>query len=309
MRNIDIVLVDGFPMLSATLITEPLRLANRESLAQVFAWRFLSTGGGVQRSSSGFEVATDKLDDRQADGVLLLSSYHPEAGLHPEMLGWLRRRARRGDLMGCVDTGALIFAAAGLLGRHPAAAHFEAIAGFVASYPDAMFVDRLFDFTPPRCSSAGGVATFDMTLALIAYMASVDIAARAAQIMNYRPTGHAGDQQHLSPLRTIGMVNQQLSLAVDIMLGNLATPLAIAEIARRASMPGWRLGRLFQRFLHQSPAQYYLGLRLARARNLLRNSHRQVGIIASLCGFDNHETFTRAYRRQFKLAPSADREY
>jgi len=187
MRNIDIVLIDGFPMLSATLITEPLRLANRESLAQVFAWRFLSANGDVQRSSSGFEVATDVLDDRPADAVLLLSSYHPEAGLRPEMLAWLRRRARRGELMGCIDTGALIFAAAG--------------------------------------------------------------------------------------------------------------------------MPGWRLGRLFQRYLHRSPAQYYLGRRLARARNLLRNSHRQVGIIARLCGFDNHETFTRAYRRQFQIAPSADRDY
>ncbi|MEO8543592.1 MAG: helix-turn-helix domain-containing protein [Burkholderiaceae bacterium] len=309
MRNIDIVLVDGFPMLSATLVTEPLRLANRESLEQVFAWRFLSVDGGMQRSSSGFEVTTDRLDDRPADAVLLLSSYHPEAGLRHDMLAWLRRRARRGDLMGCVDTGALIFAAAGLLGQHSAAAHFEAIDGFVASYPKAMFVDRLFDFSPPRCSSAGGVATFDMTLALIAHMVSADIASRAAQIMNYLPTGHTGEQQRLSPMRSLGMVNQDLALAIDIMLGNLSAPLPIAQIAQRAGLPGWRLGRLFQRYLRQSPAQYYLGLRLARARNLLRNSHRQVGIIASLCGFDNHETFTRAYRRQFKLAPSADREY
>lgn len=307
MHLVDIVLIDGFPMLSATLITEPLRLANRESLAQRFAWRFVSVAGGTIRSSSGFEVPTDAIDDRPTDAVLLLSSYHPETGLQPEMLAWLRRRARRGDIMGCVDTGALIFAAAGLLVQHPAAAHYEAIPGFVASFPAALFVDRLFDFTPPRCSSAGGVATFDMTLALISHLASADVAARVAQIMNYVPTGHAGAQERLSPRHAIGMVNRELAAAVDIMLGHIATPLPVAEVAARSGVAPSRLGRLFKRLLRQSPAQYYLGLRLARARHLLRNSQHQVGIVGSRCGFDNHETFSRAYRRAFGMAPSQDR--
>jgi len=79
------------------------------------------------------------------------------------------------------------------------------------------------------------------------------------------------------------------------------------QVAACSGIAPWRLGRLFKRLLRQTPAQYYVGLRLARARHLLRNSQHQVGIIASRCGFDNHETFSRAYRRAFGVAPSQDR--
>jgi len=47
---------------------------------------------------------------------------------------------------------------------------------------------------------------------------------------------------------------------------------------------------------------------LKQARNLLRNSHHPVGHIATLTGFENHETFTRAYRRHYQHSPSEERE-
>ncbi len=306
-HRIDIVLADGFPLLSLALVSEPLRVANRESLGQVYDWRYLSNGGGVVHSSSGIAIPTVAMDEQPSDAVILLSSYHPETALTPELMRWLRKKAREGTLMGCVDTGALVFAEAGLLRGRPAAAHFEAIPGYSAQYPQEMFIDRLFDFNPPRCSSAGGVATFDMTLAMIGHFSGTALADRVAGILTYLPSDHPGTQGRASGDRTLGLVNKDLARAVEIMVQTLQAPVAIADISARTNVPAWHLTRLFRRHLHRSPAAYYLGLRLERARNLLRNSHHRVGEIASLCGFENHETFTRAYRREYGLAPSQDR--
>ncbi len=44
---------------------------------------------------------------------------------------------------------------------------------------------------------------------------------------------------------------------------------------------------------------YYPGPRQDHARNLLHISHGKIGIIGGICGFGNHETFTRASKRRF----------
>lgn len=307
MRNIDIVLTEAFPILSLSLVTEPLRVANRESLEGAFAWRLLSEAGGVLTSSSGISIETEMLDEVRVDAVILLASYRPEMAMTPTLLNWLKRRARTGALMGCVDTGALIFAEAGLLSRHTAAVHYEAMAGYAEIYGETVFVDRLYDFSPPRCSAAGGVATIDMTLAMIEHYAGADLARRVAGILTYLPSGHLGAQERLIDENALARTDRRLAAAVDLMLTNIATPMPVTAIAKRLGLTVQGLARLFQRHTGMPPGAYSSRLRLERARNLLRNSHHPVGMVAILCGFENHETFTRAYRRRFGLAPSRDR--
>ena len=307
MPSVDIVLTETFPILSLTLVTEPLRVANRESVEHLWRWRFLSIEGGDKISSSGMRVETVPLDDQAADVVLLLSSYRPEASLVPDLLSWLKRRARTGATMGCVDTGALIFAEAGLLSRVPAAVHFEALRGYRERFADEMFVDRLFNVAANRCSSAGGVATFDMTLGLIESFNGADLANRVAEILTYRPTGHEGPQQRLLTDTSLARLDRNLARAVDLMLAHLDQPLPITEITLRVGVPLWTLGRLFKQYLKASPSAYYRGLRLSEARNLLRNSSLRISEVSALCGFDNPESFARAYRRHFGLTATDER--
>ena len=286
MPNVALVLTDHFPILSLTLVTEPLRVANRELAEQAWRWRVLSTAGGPVSSSSGIEVQTDCLDDARPDIVLLLSSYAPESALTKPLLSWLRRRARSGALMGCVDTGAMIFAEAGLLTRNPAAVHFEAVRGYRETYADQMFVDRMFDLSDNRCSSAGGVATFDMTLALISRFSGQDLARRVAEILTYRPTDHAGPQQKMLSETSLTRMDRTLGRAVDLMLANLREPIGISALSAQIGVPEWTLARLFKRHLKQSPAAYYRYLRLTQARNLLINATHRVSDVGALCGFE-----------------------
>jgi transcriptional regulator GlxA family with amidase domain len=308
MVSITIVIGEGFPLLSLSLIIEPLRVANRESPRPVFRWRVLSVDGMQPRSSSGRALEIDGgLDEEPTDAMILLASYAPEQMKTDAFLKWLRRRARSGCLMGCVDTGALLFAKAGLLNRRPAAAHHEAIVGFRESCGEKFFIDRLFDLDKDRCSSAGGVVTIDMTLALIAHFESKRLAHRVAEILNYRPLESERAVGSFGVDWSIPRVNRTLGKAVEMMLANMELPLSIGEIANRLNWGQWKLRRLFIRHLGQSPQAYYLELRLDRARNLLRNSHERVGNIALMCGFPASESLSRAYRNRFDVAPSQDR--
>lgn len=307
MPSVAIVLTDSFPILSLTLITEPLRVANRELAERAWQWRVLSVSGGAIRSSSGFELHTERLDDAPADIVLLISSYAPESAVTKPLLSWLRHRARSGALMGCVDTGAMIFAESGLLTKTPAAVHFEALRGYRETYADQMFVDRMFDLSENRCSSAGGVATFDMTLALIERFSSRGLSHRVAEILTYRPTEHTGPQQKMLSETSLLRLDQNLGRAVDLMLAHLSDPLSISKICEQLALPKWTLVRLFQRHLKQSPSEYYRYLRLSQARNLLLNSSYRINEIGALCGFDNPESFSRAYKKQFGETASRTR--
>ncbi|WP_162797910.1 GlxA family transcriptional regulator [Sulfitobacter sp. JL08] len=274
-------------------------MANRELAQPAWHCRILSASGGVVRSSSGIDVPTGHLDEARDDIVLLLSSYTPESALTKPFLGWLRRRARAGTLMGCVDTGAMIFAEAGLLTQNPAAVHFEALRSYKETYADQMFVDRMFDLSDNRCSSAGGVATFDMTLALIARFSGRELAKRVAEILTYRPTEYDGPQQRMLAETSLVQLDRTLGRAVDLMLANLSDPLSISTLSSQLSVPQWTLERLFKRHLKMTPSAYFRFLRLSQARNLLLNANYRISEVGSQCGFDNPESFARAYKKQF----------
>ncbi len=307
MPLVDIVLTENFPILSLTLVTEPLRVANRELAERSWNWRVLSATGGAVCSSSGFEVQTEPLDNASCEVVILVSSYAPERALAKPLLGWLRAKARAGTLMGCVDTGAMIFAEAGLLTARPAAVHFEALRGYRESYADQMFIDRMFDLSHNRCSSAGGVATFDMTLGLIERFNNRDLSLRVAEILTYRPTEYTGPQQRMLARTSLMRQDRNLGRAVDLMLAHLQDPLGIGIIAEKLVLPEWTLARLFKRHLKQTPSEYYRYLRLSQAKNLLQNSSYRINEIGTLCGFDNPESFSRAYKKQFGVTASQSR--
>ncbi|PVZ42546.1 GlxA family transcriptional regulator [Pseudomonas sp. CC120222-01a] len=308
MKSITLLVGEGFPLMSLSLITEPLRVANRESLRPVFCWRIVSSDGLPPRSSSGHSVVIDGgLDEAVTDAVIVLASYGPDRMSTPTVLKWLRRRARTGCIMGCVDTGALLLAEAGLLERHRAAVHHEALAGFQERRPESFFSDRLYDFQGTRCSSAGGVVTIDMALALIGHFTTQRLSKRVAEVLNYKPLQSARADGAFGRDWSLPRIDRTLAQAVEMMLANIEAPLAISAIADRLERDDWHLRRLFLRHLGTSPRAYYLELRLDRARSLLRNSHESVGKIALMCGFSASESLSRAYRKHFGRVPTRDR--
>lgn len=68
-----------------------------------------------------------------------------------------------------------------------------------------------------------------------------------------------------------------------------------------------QLERLFHKYLQRTPSQYYLELRLSRARELLLRSDVQVREVALACGFSSPAHFSKSYSRFFGLSPLGER--
>jgi transcriptional regulator GlxA family with amidase domain len=311
MKTIGIVLFDGFPMMSLASIIEPLRVANRESRLPVFEWKILTEHANNVASSSNIEIAADFdfESDFYPDILLVLTSYSPEKTLTRTAIQFVQKHAARKILMGCVDTGALLLAAAGILRNRQAAVHHESLKAIRDQYPAQLFIDRLFDFSDRLCSSAGGVATLDMTLALIAYCEDKKLSKAVADALNYRPLTTSLAQIEVGQDWSVARLDRQLAQAVEIMHDTLDTPLSISDLSERTGLKVWQLRRKFQKFFGETPARYYLNLRLENARALLKNSPASVGHIGMQCGFANIETLSRSYLKKYGIQPSRDREY
>ena len=96
---------------------------------------------------------------------------------------------------------------------------------------------------------------------------------------------------------------QQLEAAVDFIESRLAHPFDAPSIASAASMSVWQLHRLFQAAVGESLMDYVRRRRLASTLGPLRDSRRRILDIALDAGFDSHEVFCRAFRREYRCSP------
>lgn len=90
---------------------------------------------------------------------------------------------------------------------------------------------------------------------------------------------------------------------------NLDTDLSLAALSEQAGMSPSHFHRTFRAEIGETPADYVARLRLERAAFRLHVQDASVLHIALDCGYRNHETFTRAFRRAFGRTPAAYRSW
>lgn len=99
-----------------------------------------------------------------------------------------------------------------------------------------------------------------------------------------------------------------LSVLVHIQ-ANLDGDLDLANLSRKAGLSPSRFHRLFKASVGETPRDHVARLRVERGAFRLSVQDASLVQIALDCGFNNHETFTRAFRRAYALSPSAYRRW
>jgi AraC family transcriptional regulator len=79
------------------------------------------------------------------------------------------------------------------------------------------------------------------------------------------------------------------------------------QLATRAGWSPFHLHRAFRAVVRETPKRYALRLQLQKAAARLVSSDESILDVAIGVGFNSHEVFTRAFRRQFGLTPTAYR--
>jgi transcriptional regulator GlxA family with amidase domain len=105
----------------------------------------------------------------------------------------------------------------------------------------------------------------------------------------------------------LGVRHPKLIQVIQLMEANLEEPLSRSQLADAAGLSSRQMERLFSKYLHRSPARYYVELRLNRARLLLLQTNMSVIDIALACGFVSASHFSKCYRDFFGKTPRRER--
>ena len=301
---IDLLMVDGFSLMSLAATMEPLRAANRVAGRTLYDWRLLSPDGRAVLSSSGvpFPVSGPLDPEPARDALVVVAAFEAQrrsAGL----VARLRATARAGVPVGGIESGSWILAKAGLLDGYRATAHWEEVDEFATAFPAVDVVADRFVIDRGRFTAGGATPALDMMLHLIRIQHGMTIALNVASIFIYDQEHLPADRQPIVQVGRLGFVEPRLAAAIRLMEASIEEPLTVARIAAKIGLSARSMQTLFTRHLGAAPHAYYLDLRLDAARRLLQQTQRSLVEIAVACGFASASAFSRAFRRRYHRSP------
>ena len=308
-RRFVFLLLDQFTMLSFAGAIEPLRIANRIGGRTLYTWALAGEGGDVATCSNGAAFKLDMgLDElSREDVVLVCGGVDVQEATTRPVLNWLRREARRGVTVGGLCTASYALAKAGLLDGRKATIHWENQDSFLEEFEDVNLTKSVFVVDGNRLSTAGGTASIDLMLKLIADDHGETLANTVADQLIYSSIRTDQDTQRLSIPTRIGVRHPKLSSVIQKMEQDIEEPISPAALAKAVGMSTRQLERLFRRYLNRSPKRYYMELRLQKARNLLMQTDMSVINVALACGFASPSHFSKCYRSHYNTTPYRER--
>jgi transcriptional regulator GlxA family with amidase domain len=294
--NLNVVLFDAFSNMVLACLLEPLRVV-RDQHGLDISWTILTETDLALKSSSGIAVTPDsrKAEAVAADLALIIGG---DIFRDTRSAKTLRRSLDpliSNATVIAADTGTWILARCGYLEGRKATLHWQLLDEFAETFPqvdvksDSVVRDGRFW----TCGTAA--AALDLMLDYIRDHFGSAVALDAGAMFlhdNARRHGASYPDQSL-PFRA----SPTLKRVLQIMSETLENPEPIEALAAAANMPERSFHRLFLRELHMPPGKYYVLLRLARARELLRYGGMTRGEIALRCGFANASTLARSFRK------------
>jgi transcriptional regulator GlxA family with amidase domain len=301
--------MNNFTMLCFSAAVESLRIANRMAGQELYEWVLASEDGEPVTCSAGATFTVDMALDAvlRDDTIFMCGGVNIQTSTTPKILNWLRRESRKGPTVGGLCTAGYTLAKAGLLEDRQATIHWENHDGFTEEFENIELTKSVFVIDRNRITTAGGTASIDLMLKLIAEDYNEDLANSVADQLIYSSIRTDQDTQRLSVPSRIGVRHPKLSIVIQMMENNIEDPISPSILAKDVGMSTRQLERLFRRYLNRSPKRYYMELRLQKARNLLMQTDMSVINVALACGFASPSHFSKCYRSHYNTTPYRER--
>ncbi len=288
---------------------DALRLANRISGKDLYAWETLSMDGKPVMASNGLEVTPNRSGKNaiRYTALIVCGGTKINQAWSRSLGECLRSVSKKGVALGALCTGTYLLAKADLLDGYRCTIHWERLASTREEFPKLNLTDDIYEIDRNRYTCAGGTTPIDMMLELISYDHGSSMSAAISESFLVDRVRSMQDHQRIPLRQKLGTSQPKLTEAVLLMESNLEEPLSPDELASYVSISRRQLERLFRSYLQCTPTQYYLGLRLRNARLLLLQTEKSIVEISLACGFASAPHFSKCYRDLFGLPPRDER--
>jgi AraC family transcriptional activator FtrA len=297
----------ALPEVVAFDLSIPAQVFGRFGDPAPYSFEICTPDPGAVPTTTGFSVhATRGLDALADADTVVVPGYVCSDRLRDDVADALRAAASRGARLMSVCTGAFALAEAGLLDGRRAATHWAAAETLAAEHPrvevdpDVLYVD-----SGQVLTSAGLAAGIDLCLHVVRLDLGAEVAAWKARNMVVPPYREGGQAQYVThPLPPAG---PGLAETCEWMVGRLADPLTIEDMAAHA---GWAPRTFARRFLAETgttPARWLAAQRLDHARRLLETTDLPVDQVAERSGLGTAGNLRLHLARRLGVTPTAYR--
>ncbi|MDZ5434852.1 helix-turn-helix domain-containing protein [Pseudomonas fluorescens] len=119
-------------------------------------------------------------------------------------------------------------------------------------------------------------------------------------------------RRYLDPKRATRRSNAlqayKLRRVIDAMNEHLADEFRLAHLAHIAGLSEYHFSRMFKRATGLAPSQYFIRLRMSRARHLLLETDRSIIDVGLDVGYSSPSHFSQVFHREVGVTPSAYRQ-
>jgi transcriptional regulator GlxA family with amidase domain len=302
-RTYGIFLLDGFDLQAFAGCVEALQLANSTSGRSHYFWTVVGEGSTV-RSRSAVSVPTLGFAGVGAefDRLIVVAGGGAADYANREVLAWLRRVARGGALLCALEGGVWLLARAGLAKDRRIAVPWHFQAALHECFGDIDVVPERYLLGPDIASAVGGIAAFEMMVEWIRSDHG-NALAEAVAMRQAATSCSAVGRSALKLAQRLRISNSHLIACLDLMEEHVEAPMGNDELATRVGVSARHLERLFRQLLGTSPYQFYLRVRLERARQLVQQTRMTIMEIAVATGFVSASHFCRSFRETFGETP------
>jgi len=309
------VLPRGIVLLDVAGPAEAFRVANK-LCPDAFAQHFCGPSTEVESGIPGLHLARiQPLPEKLPPEALVIVSGvvgkhirldEPEARL---IIDWLaQRHPADGFTLMTVCAGALFAAAAGLTRQRECTTHHSCLAQLADLDPSARVHDnRIFVEDGNLVSSAGITAGIDLALHMVSRHCGPRVASEVARDMVVYQR-RAGTDSALSPwLEHRNHMHPGVHRVQDAVVRNPAAPWSAQSLAEQAHTSSRHLTRLFREHAGCTPMDFLYQIRVALARDMLRETRLNLEIVAEKSGFGSAQHLRRVWRRFQPQTPSMAR--
>jgi AraC family carnitine catabolism transcriptional activator len=187
------------------------------------------------------------------------------------------------------------------------ALHWQAVPAVRERYPRVEITSDHCQIENRRFTGPGGVSTFDLIVAFIEQEVGKRVAQMVTKSANRDISAIAEERTPFAfPFRR--PASPQLARVIATMEEEIEKPPSIPAVAAQYGLSERGLYRIFREQLGVSPKNFYLNLRLQRARDLLRQSDMPIAEIAAATGFNSGSRFSQVFRKFFGESPTSARK-